>query len=716
MESVDNVEKNRLRESSTTTELESTPKISAEDAVDSSATGGLKRKRLPNDRVGMLKDEIQENPHNLSAWYALVEEYGSKGKHEELRETYEQMLRPFPYVPRVWVDYINAELAFNDFRAVEVLFSRCLVKVLSVDLWTLYLSYVRRINPEGEGQSRSTITQAYEFSLNTIGMDLQSGPIWSDFIDFLRSGPAASTWEQQQKLDAVRRTYQRAVSTPIYNIEKLWRDYDAFENSINRATARKFVAEKSPAYMSARAAMRELSNMTNGLRVLDFTFERKRNSAEKSAYVRWMKWIEWEKNDPLDLLHGTTLQGRISYAYEQAMLYIPLCPQIWLDAFSYFLNIPDEQRALQIIKRGMRYCPSSFVVHVRYAEHEEANGRTSDIRVIYESLIAALSREIVLVEKESVPESIQGSEDKQEESKPTGILLRLEKRKKKLVREYSLAWCCLMNAVRRTEGIKSARSVFTKARKAPHQSHEIYIASALMEHHCSKDSTIASKIFELGLRHFSDLPEYVYKYLCYLISINDETNARALFEKAISKMDAIEAKPIYQRWLDYESRYGDLNAAISLSQRMALVYPQESTQSIFLSRYGLEVEREEDEFDADIYDLRTANANSQNKDDDSASETSDSSKSNVEMEDTRLLPASLEAAPAHPPPISAQAPTAPVPLPPIITELLDELPAAQTITEAPIHPVKLMDYVVKSDVPFIRLRNANTHLKKARYN
>ncbi|EPY50921.1 mRNA cleavage and polyadenylation specificity factor complex subunit Rna14 [Schizosaccharomyces cryophilus OY26] len=714
MEAGDNVDPSTIRESSTNTELESTPKIPAEDVADSTtATSGVKRKRLPNDRVGMLKDEIQENPHNLSAWYALIEEYGSKGKHEELRETYEQMLRPFPYVPRVWVDYINAELAFNDFRAVEVLFSRCLVKVLSVDLWTLYLSYVRRINPEGEGQSRSTITQAYEFSINTIGMDLQSGPIWSDFIDFLRSGPAASTWEQQQKLDAVRRTYQRAVSTPIYNIEKLWRDYDAFENSVNRATARKFVAEKSPAYMSARAAMRELSNMTNGLRVLDYTFERKHNNAEKTAYARWMKWIEWEKNDPLDLHHGTTLQGRIAYAYEQAMLYIPLCPQIWLDAFSYFLNIQDEQRALQIMKRGMRYCPSSFVLHVRYAEHEEANGRTSDIRVSYEALVTALAREITAVEKHVVSDTSQSNQ----EAKPTAILSRSEKHKKKLVKQYSLAWCCLMNAIRRTEGIKAARSVFTKARKAPHQSHEIYIASALMEHHCSKDSTIASKIFELGLRHFSDVPDYIYKYLCYLISINDETNARALFEKAISKIDASDAKPIYQRWLDYESRYGDLNAAITLSQRMALVYPQESTQSIFLSRYGLEEEREEDEFDADTYGVRpTTESINQNKDDDAASETSDSSKSNVEMEDTRLLPASLETGAALAPPISAQAPVAPVPLPPIITELLEELPSAQMITEAPINPAKLMDYVVKSDIPFIRLRNANTHLKKARYN
>lgn len=697
MNSDDNVEadasSNIIKDSPKIKEQENTSTVNESDvlATSTTASSGVKRKRLPNDLVGQLRDKIQENPNDISSWYALVEEYGSKGKHEELRETYEQMLRPFPYVPRVWVDYISSELAFNDFHAVELLFSRCLVKVLSVDLWTLYLSYIRRINPDGEGQSRSTITQAYEFVINTIGVDILSGPIWSEFVDFLRSGPANSTWEQQQKLDHVRRIYQRAITTPIHNIEKLWRDYDAFENSVNRATARKFVAEKSPVYMAARAAMRELSNLTEGLRVYDFTFERKYTKVERIAYSRWMNWIKWEQSDPLDLQHGTMLQNRIAYAFEQAMLYVPLCPQIWLDGFSYFLSISDEQRALQTIRRGMRYCPSNFVLHVRYAEHEEANNRTSEIRSTYESLIAALAREISQLDSKASSSSESSTDGNPQEKK---LPEHLVKRKSRLVRQYSLAWCCLINAIRRTEGVKAARAIFTKARKAPYQSHEIYIASAMMEHHCSRDPVIASRIFELGMRHFGDVPAYVYKYLSYLIAINDETNARALFEKAIPRIAADEAKPIYQKWLDYESNYGDLNAAIALSQRMAVVYPQESTQAIFLSRYGLKDDAEEEERETKEAEkirelsVRLNGGNGfpghvhNNREDDEVSIASTSSKSNVEMEDTRLLPASLELANtqgASNPPTSAL-PTVPVPLPSIITEFLDELPAPQVIT------------------------------------
>lgn len=37
-------------------------------------------------------------------------------------------------------------------------------------------------------------------------------------------------------MDKLRQTYQRAVCIPLNNIEQIWRDYDMFENNLNRAT------------------------------------------------------------------------------------------------------------------------------------------------------------------------------------------------------------------------------------------------------------------------------------------------------------------------------------------------------------------------------------------------------------------------------------------------------------------------------------------------
>jgi hypothetical protein len=44
----------------------------------------------------------------------------------------------------------------------------------------------RRMNIEPE--TRDNIRQSYEFALNRVGHDKGSGAIWSDYIQFLKSG------------------------------------------------------------------------------------------------------------------------------------------------------------------------------------------------------------------------------------------------------------------------------------------------------------------------------------------------------------------------------------------------------------------------------------------------------------------------------------------------------------------------------------------------
>ncbi len=45
-----------------------------------------------------------------------------------------------------------------------------------------------------------------------------------------------STWEEQQKMDALRKVYHRAVQIPLENVESLWKELEAFENGLNRIT------------------------------------------------------------------------------------------------------------------------------------------------------------------------------------------------------------------------------------------------------------------------------------------------------------------------------------------------------------------------------------------------------------------------------------------------------------------------------------------------
>lgn len=60
-----------------------------------------------------------------------------------------------------------------------------------MDLWKFYLGYIRRINAGDGGattpESRGVIEKAYEYVLGNVGTDKDAGPIWADYIFFLKS-------------------------------------------------------------------------------------------------------------------------------------------------------------------------------------------------------------------------------------------------------------------------------------------------------------------------------------------------------------------------------------------------------------------------------------------------------------------------------------------------------------------------------------------------
>lgn len=140
------------------------------------------------------------------------------------------------------------ELSNNELRRVEQIFSRCLMSVLNVDLWSLYLDYIRRINnlaTDADGKARHVISQAYEFVLEHVGIDKDSGKIWQDYVAFIKTGPGSiggSGWQDQQKMDHLRKVYQKVICLPVQGVDVLWREYDAFEMGLNKVTVRYFTA------------------------------------------------------------------------------------------------------------------------------------------------------------------------------------------------------------------------------------------------------------------------------------------------------------------------------------------------------------------------------------------------------------------------------------------------------------------------------------------
>ena len=95
------------------------------------------------------------------------------------------------------------------------------------------------LTSDTSGSARQVISQTYDFVLQNIGLDKDSGPLWQDYVQFLRSGPGqigGTGWQDQQKMDSLRKAYQRAICIPTQALNALWKEYDAFEMGLNKVT------------------------------------------------------------------------------------------------------------------------------------------------------------------------------------------------------------------------------------------------------------------------------------------------------------------------------------------------------------------------------------------------------------------------------------------------------------------------------------------------
>ncbi|TFK35087.1 hypothetical protein BDQ12DRAFT_706778 [Crucibulum laeve] len=582
----------------------------------------------PPTEYEALTAQLADKPHDPETWKRLVDLAESSGDIEKIRRTYDALLKQYPNTSSAQIAYISHFLNDQEtFGEAEELFKKFLRTSPSVDLWKFYLTYVRRLNVAPS--TRDIVRKSYEFALNHVGQDKDSGEIWSEYIQFLKAGETTTTWEEQQKMDALRKVYHRAVQIPLDNVERLWQELETFETNLNRITAKKFMGDLSPAHMQARTTLRQLSNHLSALYPPTPPSNGNRpdlylpslpsfDTADRTLVGKWKAYLRWEEGNPLEIeeKEKATLITRIQGVYRKAVIRMRYYTEIWFMAYTWTNSVGKHEEAMSILKAGLEANPTSFLLTFAYTEAQEVKKEFADVHATYERFLNLLQANLEELKPPADPNTpaaagVNGSQNTNGSSsntngpsgqsapgiaepgvhannssfntsddKPTRMTELQEKRT-----EYGLAWIMYMRFGRRAEGVKSSRAIFGKARKDKWTPWEVYEAAALMEYHCSDDKSVASRIFEKGLESFADEIEYVLRYLGFLISVNDENNARALFERVIGTFPPDRARPLWERWARYEYQYGDLEAALKLEKRISEIYPTDPPIKRFAQRH-----------------------------------------------------------------------------------------------------------------------------------
>uniref|UniRef100_A0A7N6BST5 Cleavage stimulation factor subunit 3 n=1 Tax=Anabas testudineus TaxID=64144 RepID=A0A7N6BST5_ANATE len=497
------------------------------------------------EKVKKAEKKLEENPYDLDAWSILIREAQNQ-PIDKARKTYERLVTQFPSSGRFWKLFIEAEV--NTFSFIKCLFQRCLMKVLHIDLWKCYLSYVRET--KGKLPSyKEKMAQAYDFALDKIGMEIMSYQVHVS-EHFLCSVEAVGSYAENQRITAVRRVYQRGCVNPMINIEQLWRDYSKYEEGINVHLAKKMIEDRSRDYMNARRVAKEYETVMKGLDRNAPSVPPQNSPQEAQQVEMWKKYIQWEKSNPLRTEDQTLITKRVMFAYEQCLLVLGHHPDIWYEAAQYLEQSSKllaekgdmnnsklfSDEAANIYERAIgTLLKKNMLLYFAFADYEESRMKYEKVHSIYNKLLAI------------------------EDIDPTLVYIQY------------------MKFARRAEGIKSGRTIFKKAREDPRTRHHVYVTAALMEYYCSKDKSVAFKIFELGLKKYGDIPEYILAYIDYLSHLNEDNNTRVLFERVLTSgsLSPEKSGEIWARFLAFESNIGDLASILKVERRRFTAFKDE---------------------------------------------------------------------------------------------------------------------------------------------
>ncbi|KAG4395893.1 hypothetical protein AAZX31_19G061100 [Glycine max] len=442
----------------------------------------------------------------------------------EATPIYEQLLLLFPTAAKFWRQYVEAHMAANNDDATKQIFSRCLLNCLQIPLWRCYIRFIRKVNDKKGMEGQEETRKAFDFMLNYVGADIASGPVWMEYIAFLKSLPAINAQEESHRMTTMRKVYQKAIVTPTHHIEQLWKDYENFENSVSRQLAKGLISEYQPKYNSARAVYRERKKYVDEIDWNMLAVPPTGSYKEEMQWMAWKRLLSFEKGNP-QRIDTASSNKRIIFTYEQCLMHMYHYPDIWYDYATWHAKGGLIDSAIKVFQRALKALPDSEMLRYAYAELEESRGAIQAAKKIYES--------------------VMGDGDS----------------------ATTLSHIQFIRFLRRTEGVEAARKYFLDARKSPSCTYHVYVAYATMAFCLDKDPKMAHNVFEAGLKRFMHEPVYILEYADFLIRLNDDQNIRALFERALSSLPPEESVEVWKKFTKFEQTYGDLASMLKVEQR-----------------------------------------------------------------------------------------------------------------------------------------------------
>eukprot|EP00939_MAST-03C_sp_MAST-3C-sp1_P001254 g1254.t1 len=433
---------------------------------------------------------------------------------------YERVCRKYPAYAPYWRAFSEHCLREKDWTRLASIFQRSLPVCRDVDLYIVYLNYMTS-RPREKGASSAAVGAAqvvadsFKFALNHVGQQRKSHVLWEHFIAFLNhhaKEAQGNDFEHSNRVDELRKWYRCAVKSATRKIEDIWDRFRAFE-SLHMGD----VMEFHESYITARGVLEQRERRYAGIvanappEPPEMDSSAPKYQAQRQQLRLWRILIEYEKGNPL---HRSPLEHRedMRMLYYRCLSPLRYFPDIWHDFANYERSVSVNEEdgvasAAEIYRQAHEAIPNSVVLGLAYAEIEEQRSVGGDPLAVFEVLWKTAPCALMFVEHQ--------------------------------------------RTALRVQGVKAARAIFKRARSRDECTWRVFAAAAMLEYNCNRRYGVACKIFELGMKRYSESVPYVRAYANLLGSNNDEENLRALYERTLSGLMKVDRDTAMIVWYDY---------------------------------------------------------------------------------------------------------------------------------------------------------------------
>ena len=523
-------------------------------------------------------EKVEENKYDTHYWLVILQHLRQAGSTAKpvLLACLEEMLVIFPSLATVVSQLVAEHQVAANWTTVQSLYGQSLLQCLDVELYANYVALVTKQSEGAVPEGQLQVRQAHEFALKQVGHAVTSGPLWEEYIHFLRglkkgtpehtavfSAPAGQ--EEAAQREAIRSAFHRALLVPQQRLNELWREYERFEPTVSASPemARKLIEEQQSvvnlcrvvyaervriyAHVPPRAGQPPTSTEGNPAALVRFLYGPP-SLTHPSLVAHWRDAIRWEMINRQRLEHSDHA-ARVSYAYEQALMDLRSHPDLW-HAYANFHLTPaglGAPAAQAVLSRGLTACPGAVFLCLAKADLAEASDDPQEAKEILEAVL-----------RDHVPQPV----DPLAEEQAAGLArtAALADRVGTFTTEgVGLVFVHLLHLVRRTEGIQAARKFFaSRAIKWDGCPWSVFAAAAMMDWHHDQNAKATRNIFDFGAkRGFLVDPGYVKAYTSWLLGQGDDTNARNVLERALESCLPMARARMWDLRLAMEAEMGN---------------------------------------------------------------------------------------------------------------------------------------------------------------